>query len=184
MRTSVRNLLAASLVLATSSLCFAEQIDNPSYKAWAKFKPGTTVTLKGENDMAGNKTESEMTTTLVELTPEKAVVEMKMSMVMAGSKTDMPASKSDVPAKIEKVAADPAATPKADVKESSETIDIAGKKIKCKVTESKSDANGMNTVSKAWTSDEVPGGLAKSETTMSGAMAGTSKMSISTMTIK
>ena len=44
-----------------------------------------------------------------------------------------------------------------------ETIDVAGKKVKCHWVETtiKQDAN--TTVSKVWTSDDIPGGMAKME---------------------
>jgi hypothetical protein len=115
------------------------------------------------------------------LTPEKAVVEQKSSMTMAGNKMDMPATKTDVPAKIEKPAAVAAGDmPKADVKESTEEVDVAGTKYKCKVVESKAETMQ----SKTWTCAEVPGQLVKSETTMGGQQKGTATTSITAMTIK
>src|SRR5688572_24967322 len=103
MKTSVKSLLTAALILSAGTFCYAEKIDNPAYKSWAKFKAGTTVTLKTESDMAGTKSDMETTTTLVELTADKAVVETKMSMNAGGQKMDMPAQKTDVPAKMDKI---------------------------------------------------------------------------------
>ena len=188
MRTSVNAILAAVLILAGGSWCYAaEQIENPQYKAWAKYKPGTTVTLKTETDMGGNKADMETTTTLSDLTAEKAVVETKMTMVAAGQKMEMPANKMDIPAKIDKVV-DVAATmpdaPKADVKESTETLDIAGQKIKCKCVETKTTKDGTTSVAKVWTSEEVPGGLVKMDSTMDGTMKGTTKMIVTALSVK
>lgn len=184
MRAYLRNILAVAVVLACGS-AFAEQIDNPQYTAWAKFKPGTSVTTQMQSDMGGSKTEIETTMTLVEINADKAVVENKSTMNMAGQKMDMPAQKTDVPAKIDKPATPPGGeAPKADVKESSEDVDVAGKKVTCKVVEAKTTANGMNMQSKTWTSDEVPGHLVKSETTSDGAMKGTTSTKVTAMTIK
>jgi len=187
MKRTVKTLLAAVLVMGAGSLCYgADQIDNPTYKAWSKFKPGTSATMKMESDAGGMKSETETTTTLVELNADKAVVETKMSMNAGGQKMDMPAQKTDVPAKLDKPpeAAAPN-TPKPEVKESTEEVEIpGGKKVKAKVTETKSDANGMKTVSKVWMSDEVPGGMVKMETTMDGTVKGTTTMKLTACDIK
>ncbi len=167
MRKIFPSLMAAALVLATGSFCFAEQIDNPTYKNWSKFKPGTSVTVAMESDVGGSKTIMETTTTLVEVNADKCVTESKMSMTVGGNKMDMPANKTDVMAKIDKPAAATAPASMPDVKTSTEDVDVAGKKVKCTVTEAKSSNNGMDTSSKTWTSDEVPGMMVKSETTMS-----------------
>jgi hypothetical protein len=181
LRNSLR-LLAVAVAL-TAGAAFAEKIDNPLYKHWAQFKPGTTATVKTESDMAGNKSEMENTSTLVEVTADKAVVETKMSMVVGGSKMDMPASKMEVAAKIDKVDTTAAGT-KPAIKESTEDVDVAGTKVSCKVVEMTNEANGMKTVSKSWTSDKVPGMMVKMESTMDGAMKGTTKMMMTSMTIK
>ncbi len=191
MRMSLRAMLVAGLLLTAASWAFAaDTIDNPQYTSWAKFKVGTSVTLKTESDMGGMNSQMETTMTLLELTPDKAVVETKMSMNAAGHQMDMPARKMDIPAKIEKPAptlngATPATEPaKVDAKQSTEEIDVAGKKIKCKVVEATTVTNGMTTKSKSWTSEEVPGGLVKMEATMEGPAKGTTKMAVTAMTIK
>jgi hypothetical protein len=175
--------LLAVAAAFTATAAFAEKIDNPLYKHWSQFKPGTTATVKTESDMAGNKSQMENTTTLVSIDADKAVVETKMSMVVGGNKMDMPANKMEVLAKIDKV--DTAATgKKPDMKESTEDVDVAGTKVSCKVVEMTNEANGMKTVSKTWTSDKVPGMMVKMESTMDGAMKGTTKMMMTSMTVK
>src|SRR6478672_2814372 len=140
MKFTTKALLTATLMLTAGTFCYAaEQVDNPSYKAWAKFKAGTSVTMKTESDMAGTKSDMTSTTTLVEINADKAVVETKMSMNAGGQAMDMPAQNQDVPAKMDKV--EPVAagkeTEKPEVKESSEDVEIpGGKKVKAKVTES------------------------------------------------
>jgi hypothetical protein len=177
-----------AIVLTAGTFSFAaDQVDNPTYKAWAKFKPGTSVTLKTESDTAGQKTEMESTMTLVELNADKAVIETKMSMNAGGQKMDMPATKRDEPAKIDKMPEGqaPDAKDKPEVKESTEEVTIpGGKQVKAKVTETKMSTNGMNITSKAWTSDEVPGGTIKMESTMDGATKGTSKIELTACEIK
>jgi hypothetical protein len=147
-------LLAAVALLAGG---VREDMDNPQYKAWSKCKPGAFVKFKMTTEVAGTKTESEMTTKLVELSAEKAVVET--AMVFGGNA--LPGAKQEIPAKIKKVEG------QANVekpKEGEEEIEVAGKKVKAKWVESTIDAGGTKTVSKVWMSDEVPGGTVKVET--------------------
>src|SRR5512146_2882612 len=106
MPLSRRVLLTVLVILSSGTVAMAEQIDNPQYASWSKFKPGTSITRKAEVDVNGQKMATETTTTLVEVTPEKAVIENKTSM----PGMDMPGQKMDIPAKIEKPAAPPAAT--------------------------------------------------------------------------
>ncbi|MEI8198292.1 MAG: hypothetical protein WCI73_20555, partial [Phycisphaerae bacterium] len=181
-------LVAALLLVSTGSFCFAgEQIDNPQYKSWAKYKPGTSVTVKTQTDMDGSQNEMETTTTLADLTAEKAVVETKMAVVAAGQKMEMPASKMVIPAKIDKPVADPADatnTPKADVKEGTEILEVAGQKIDCKWVQTKTTVGGKNGVSKVWTSDAVPTGMVKMDTNLEGDSKGSIKMMMTALVIK
>src|SRR6185295_11363202 len=128
--------LIAFLTLIASPLR-AEDVENPEFKSWSKYKADTMVKSKTATEAAGQKTNMEMTTTLVEITADKAVVEMKMAMEAGGQKIDMPAQKRDVPAKIATGAAPTPppptdATAKPDVKTGDETLKIGGKDVKCK----------------------------------------------------
>lgn len=156
----------------------AEQIDNPAYKKWSAYKPGTWVKHKTTADMAGQKTENEMTTKLVEVTPDKAVIEIAMSMTVGGQKMDMPAQKQEVPAKIEKPAAPAADAPKADVKEGEEEVTVAGKTFKCKTTETTMKQGNNTTKSKVWMSDDVPQGMVKMQSSTEGDMKMSSNMEL------
>src|SRR5690348_14155730 len=75
-------------------------IDNPEYQSWAKFKTGTLVKYSSETNAMGNTTTMETTQTLKDLNADKATIETKTSMVVAGNKMDMPASTREVAAKI------------------------------------------------------------------------------------
>src|SRR5262249_13962223 len=58
-----------------------EKIENPQYKSWAGFKPGTTVVHRTVTKATGADGETVTTSTykLIELTPDKAVVEVQNS---------------------------------------------------------------------------------------------------------
>ena len=158
-------MVKTAVLVVVGMLCgmLRQDVDNPEYKHWAKFKKGATATSKSETDMGSMKTEGEMTVTLVELGAEKAVVETKMTSIVMGNKTEMPAQKRDVPAKVKKVEGDPAKKP--ECKEGDEEIDVAGKKIKCHWVETVTETAGQKTTTKMWTSDEIPGTVAKMEMT-------------------
>jgi hypothetical protein len=157
------------LVLCASSVR-AEDMENPEYANWKGFKPGSSVTMKMVTEAGGAKTEMSQTHTLVEINADKAVIETKGSMVMGGNKIDLPANKRDIPAKVEKPkGGDAKGDGKADVKESSEDLTVGGKKVKCKVTETKSESAGTKTHSKVWMADEIPGHMAKMESQSEGA---------------
>lgn len=160
------------------SICAAayakDMIDNPEYKYWSSCKAGSWVTMHTVSDMNGNKSENETTHKLLEISPEKATIETKMSMMVNGKPMDMPASKRDIAAKVEK--ADGGEAKGEKPKEGDEEVEVGGKKIKCHWVESHSDANGMKTDTKVWMSDEVPGHMAKMESKMDGSVKGTTTM--------
>jgi hypothetical protein len=184
MNRVIRTLAIAGTLLIGAHRCLAEQIDNPQYKSWAKFKEGTSVTIHVTTDMAGSKTEMDTTMTLVSLTADKAVVESKSSIVVADSKIDMPADKMDVPAKIDKPKTTATGTAPAATT-SNEEVDVAGTKVKCVVTTTTTSSKGVTTISKIWTSDQVPGSTVKSETTADGGtVKGASSITVTAMTIK
>jgi hypothetical protein len=152
-------------------------VDNPAYQSWAKFKAGTLVKYSTDTNAMGNTTSMEMTQTLKDINADNATVEVKMSMVMGGNKTDMPATTQMVPAKIKKV--DPTVAQTADAPKtetSTEDVQAAGKTFSCKKTSVTTDANGMTTKATTWTCDDIPGTMVKMESSSTGSMTMSSKM--------
>jgi hypothetical protein len=78
----------------------------------------------------------------------------------------------DVPKEIEvpETPAPDSLRPQYQTKEGEDTIDVAGTSVKCKTVESTVEAEGMTTKSKTWTSKDVPGMLAKTESVTEGKM--------------
>src|SRR4051794_18397760 len=81
LRMRGRNILTALfafsfLAAASTHWARAEQIDDPGYTYWAKFKPGSFSTTTTESDLGAQKMSMQMTTTLVSVTPEKVTVEV------------------------------------------------------------------------------------------------------------
>lgn len=176
---------AASCLLA--GVAVAEP--NPLYKSWSGQTVGTSTVVKGSTEMMGQATEIELVTTLVELTPEKAVVEMKSSATVMGQKMDQPPIKQDIPATAtDQQPADPIAAAKkmgAEVKElPDEKVTISGKEYNCKVFESKMKQGEMTMAGKTWVSYDCPGMLVKMESTTDGQMAGKQKMELTAVNAK
>jgi hypothetical protein len=159
--------LVALAMVAPAALA-DEMVDNPQYKSWAGCKVGAMVKMvtTSEVDAGGMKmtTKSTMTSTLKELTPEKAVVETVTEMDMGGTKTAMPATKQEIPARVKASAAQPATMEGAKVTkkgEGDEEIAVGGKKYKCHWVETETVSDQMASTSKVWTSPEIPGGTVK-----------------------
>lgn len=161
MRSSYRLSLSVLLVLCLhtfSSATQAEQQDSQQYLHWAKFKPGSMVTMAGEVEATGSKVQIDLTSTLVSVTPEKVVLQDYSTLHLGGHDQKNPGQQRDVPAKEEK---------KAEIKQlADEEIQAAGRKFKCKVYESveiatSPDAKANKAKAKIWLSDEVPGGAVK-----------------------
>ena len=172
----MRKIALAAFAVLGIALCAstarAGEVDNPEYKAWSKFNPGSYVVMKMTNETAGNKMEITTTTTLVEKTADKLVLEDKTSMVIGGNKIDNPGQKRDVPAKV-KVEGTSEQKSDAKVTEGKESIELGGKKVDCKVVEVQAETNGTKSHTKTWSSDEIPGGTAKQEVHSEGAMKST-----------
>ncbi len=167
-------------VLAAATVFAADMVDNPSYAAWSKFKIGTELKYKQVSEVANMKTESEITYKLVELTPEKAVVEMGGASVVAGNKMELPPTRMDHSAKVENTKVDPkmAELLKADAKTSEEQVTVPAGTFKCKVVDTKVNQQGSEVSSKIWASDEVPGSLVKMVTVMTAPMKSETTMEL------
>ncbi len=149
--------LAAAAVLALSFV--QEKVENPQYKAWASFKPGSWVKHKMEMEgPGGQKMEMEVTATLTEVTPEKLVLDRKQTMTVGGRTMDLPGKKEEVEAKVEK---GKAGTVKITEKE--EEITVAGKKLTCKLAEMEMEQNNQKMTGKSWIHPDIPGGMAQGE---------------------
>ena len=161
----------------------AGQVENPQYKEWAKYKPGTSMTMSTTSDAGGQSSKMETKTTIKEVTDDHVTLETAMSMDAGGQKMDMPAQSTEIKKMMEEMPATPNAqapadAPKPDTKTSEESVTVGAGTFKTKLTESTMEAAGNKTVSKTWTSDDVPGGMVKMEATTDGPMKSTTKMEL------
>jgi len=141
------------------SALFQDQVDSPEYKGWASFKPGSTVTFKYIRE--GSDQPGEQKIVLKSIDEQEAVLETEITIngKVAGGRS----MERKVPAKI------PAAQAGQKMKEGEEEIEVAGKKLKCKTREfEKKLPSGKTGSLRFWISDEIPGMVAKVETTTEG----------------
>ena len=136
----------------------ADQIDDPGYVHWSKFKPGSSTKVVTLSETSGLKISTRITTTLLAVTPEKITVEVTTEGESSGTKLPSRTRKRDVAAKRAKPA-DPSL-----IKESKETLTFDGKSYRCTLSE---ETRGTLHI-KTWLSDEIPGGLLKAQITDDG----------------
>jgi hypothetical protein len=182
-----RSRTAAAVVLLTLAATAAgqETVENPEFAAWNKFKPGTSLTVKVTTTAGGINTEVLMTNTLVQTGADKLVLETSATTKAGGNEFKQPAMKRDVPktvtipagVKKEDLPA-PGKKPPGTVEEGTETLKVAGAEYKTKWYRVKHSANGTEIEGKTWMSDDLPGMVAKSETTVKGPVSATTKMEV------
>ena len=150
----MRTLLLAAVLLP-------QEVDNPEYGFWSACKKGSWVRVKMTIEQDGKKHEVEQTSTLVELTPGKAVVEQSGKT----AEGKMPTQKRTIAAK--------QARPDPVEKEGEEDVEVGGKRLPCRWIELRKEEQGARVWAKIWTSPEVPGGVVKSEIKPEGKGVGT-----------
>jgi hypothetical protein len=163
--------IALSLFL-TSAIALAgdapaKQVDNPEYASWSGFKPGTWIRLVTTSEAAGQTTTMKTTHKLIEVGPEKAVVETTMVTVAMGQEFAMPAQRRDVPAKVT-VTEGASDAPKVEKTEGDGDVEVGGKKVAAHWVSTKVETSGMVMVSKTWLAKSIPGGLVRMESTVQG----------------
>jgi hypothetical protein len=147
MRCWIRG-VAVAAVLGLAGVALAEQIDNPEYKDWSKYKAGTYVTMQQSTElpgmadmpgmppgmnMAAMMPSTKTTTKLTEVKAESLTLEVTTETTQMGQSNSSKATRV-VSAKIDKAPATATATAPAevelkDLKEGKETLEINGKKV-------------------------------------------------------
>ena len=182
-RLVVAAALGVCLLGSTARAADEELVENPQYKSWAGQKVGSTVTHENSSAVGGQTFKSTVTQKLVELTKDKAVIEVATKIDIAGV-PPQPAQKHELAAKVKKSEATVGRLPegvKGEVKDKgTEKVSVAGKSYNCKVYEFTGEANGVTMKGKSWSADDVPGMLVKME---SSANTGGQDMK-TTMTLK
>lgn len=136
------------------------KVPNPDYQAWSAFKPGSMVRLR-QSEKKALPAESEIVRKLVALTDAAAIVETTRSELIGDAKQELATLREEIPAMIAPPAKD--APGEAAPREGQETLEVAGKPLKCRWVEKAFTLDGKTTVTKTWSSGEVPGGLVRKD---------------------
>jgi hypothetical protein len=149
--------LATAGLLITLSLtgsAAAQAGDLPPYKSWAGWREGASTTMKTESLGEGAKQVITTTVTLKKVAADKVVLDVAMTIEVAGQKFEQPAT----PIEIEANKAESSPDENAKITRGRETLTINGKKLDCEWTEI---ATPDKNTKKTWTCKDVPGGIVK-----------------------
>lgn len=156
--------MGAALVLNAVGVARGEDVPDPRYKVWAKYKVGSSSSYTGSMNGGTMPMQMQMTMTLQELTDDHATLEVSTTMTVMGQ-----------PHTSTRTQQIPAHGPAMDVKViGEEDVQAIGKTFKCKVIERASDVPtasaaghapgaGGTATAKVWESSDVPGGMVKLE---------------------
>jgi hypothetical protein len=137
----------------------ADGVTNRQYAAWARYKPGTSVTLSGEATVEGNTGYQTMTGRLVEVSDTVCVVETTLSTVTGGQEVQSPPGRLEfekdrpdlLPIALDPVTGKPVGT----TAEGTQARTIGGTEFACRwyrFRQPPSDLEG-----ELWVCDEFPG---------------------------
>lgn len=166
-------LLRPVTVLAALILCATaarpddkDKVENPYYKFWSKSKVGATVELKettktaAAGDTPADEEVKLITQKLVELTPEKAVVETVVTEGEVFGLVQSAPTKHIYPAKMGKaVLAE--LLQETGAKGAAAVLKVGDKEVKVMLLTGTIKKGEEETAFKLWLTDQVPGGIAK-----------------------
>jgi hypothetical protein len=136
------------------------QQPNPEYRYWAGCAPGAWSKMKISSNQNGMAFEGEVKATLVSISAERATVERTTRMKI-GERTVEETSREEVKARDDKAGK--------ILAESDAEIEIAGRKLPCRLYEMAQDQKGVKMKVKWWASADIPSGLARMEMVPEGA---------------
>jgi hypothetical protein len=140
------------------------EIDNPQYQSWASFPKGTVVVHRSVTQTDGTEGATVTTTTytLVDLTPEQAVVELQTATRRYdGLETKNQPVRYTHPKRFPLPPGTKSAEP---VEQGEETIRVAGIEYRTRWHTAKDRNEAGEVLTRIWSSAGVPGGLVKSLT--------------------
>lgn len=154
--------LVAAILLA--------QAETPDYKHWASCKPGSWVRARLDAKTADLELTQIVTIRLLRLEKDAAHVEMVQRVYFEDNLVSVQVSEKGIPSQVD-----------ADlgvVKESEETLEIAGRKLACRRSDIKRDVSGVQYIMSFWVCPQIPGGTVKSEGRPAGEKAPSNRMTV------
>jgi hypothetical protein len=152
-------------------------IENPLYRSWAKFPPGTVAVFKAVADNGKNRISTTTTYKLLSKSEDRLTVESVVLSNLGDVEYSSPPQNTTNPRYLKAPPGakrkSPAGKPEGVSEEGTEKIKVAGREYAAKWYKSKTKVEAGETLSKTWMSDDVPTGLLKSELDTPGARAKT-----------
>jgi hypothetical protein len=158
-------------VVAAADADAGPRVESVVYRRWAKFKPGTVVEYSGSSEQPGKAKEEQTTTyTIKAVADDKVTVGVVVAFREPNSQTVANPSQDFIyPRWVRTMAGRPAAAdgqPAGATGPEEVTETVAGKAYKARLYRSKGAVEAGPTSTDTYLSDEVPGGLLKSVTTV------------------
>jgi hypothetical protein len=154
----VIRMLALGGIVSACAWTAQESVENPEYKAWASFKPGSYVTLNEVQDSKSIRIDTETTLSLLDLNADRALVEVKTRQSADADSGDPPAEERRIPALV------PWGQLRTPSKDGIEEISIRGRKFLCHWVEEENEGRRTRT----WNTVGVPGGVVRRMITTEG----------------
>jgi hypothetical protein len=167
--------MRAILILTTlpllASATLADEVEHPLYRSWAAHPVGTEVVMRSVTESKGRRIESTSVTRLVRVEPDRVVIESRTAQGAPGQNTPEGAQEYEYRRMfplMPGVKKEDVGRPKGLSKDE-ESLEIAGKTYRTRSYESKGTTEAGPSLSRSWISDQVPGQLVKSVTTVPAA---------------
>jgi hypothetical protein len=168
----LRRVLPLVVLAAAAPLVSAQDVANPYYKFWSKWKPGATVTYKETTKLSGPAAGSApegtdvktVTYKLLEVNDEKVVVETRVTQQENFGYVESAPTKHIYPAKMSKALLQELIE-ETGAKGTPATLKVGDKEVKVTAITGSMKKTGEEVNFKIWLSDEVPGGIVKRQRT-------------------
>jgi hypothetical protein len=169
----LRRALAPVVLIAAATLVGAQdQVANPHYTFWSKWKPGATVVFKETTKLSGDAAESApdgtdvktVTYKLVDVTGEKAVVETRVIQQENFGYVESAPTKHIYPAKMRKAVLEELLE-ETGAKGVAAMVKVGENELKVMAIAGTHKKGNEEVNFKIWLCDEVPGGIVKRQRT-------------------
>jgi hypothetical protein len=175
--------LIGAFLVCSSQLRAQDLFENPEFSSWSKFKKGTSVSMKSISITEKQTSEVVITSTLMELGPDKLVIQSTSLVKMKDKDFKSEPEKREI---LRMVPLPKGLTkedfalgkPPGTTEEGNETIKLGTLELKTKWYKYNADVAGTKIKAKRWVSNEVPGNIVKNEMTTSGDFASTIKLEL------
>jgi hypothetical protein len=169
-----RALVVVVLITAVSLVSAGDQVANPHYTFWSKWKPGATAVFKETTKLSGAAAESApeetdiktVTYKLVELTGDKAVVETRVLQRENFGFVESAPTRHIYPAKMSKAVLQELLD-ETGAKGVAARLTVGDHELKVMAITGTHKKGGEEVKFKIWLCDEVPGGIVKRHRTTS-----------------